>query len=221
MMRTYAWTLVALLLVVGCGKSESEDSDNNENKNGDGVTIDQSTPQKAVESFKAAAKAKDGRKMFACITEESKPQLLFISVMTATFSTIRDEDKQKALQEIMKKHGVDPKLKLTSGIDAMADAKDKDSLYGELKTWWEENKLEPKAGARTRTLILEQLAAIELSNYEIEDDRAFADMTMAGKTKTRSPLFKKIDGKWYIDIVGGLKIKKPRIGPRFPKKTTG
>lgn len=217
----HAALLALLVALAGCGKKTSNKSDENQKdaENGKSApSVDLSTPQKAAESFRKAAAAKDWKGAFACLTDESKDTLLMVMVLGSGFSTFGDEKKAASLKELMKKHGIDEdkqkKKKLAPGQMPFDDVKDKAALMADLSDWMEKNSGEN--GKKGRKSMAEQMAASEFSNFKIEGDKATADVSVGGKKKSRPAEFKKIDGKWYLHMA--MKAGPGAKAPPFPKK---
>jgi hypothetical protein len=219
--------LVALLVslaLTGCSGKKSGDGKGGDGKGGDGkggdsgkggaAKIDQSSPEKVAEAFKKAAKDKDWKTMFACVTEDSHKVLLLPPMMIAGFSAFGDKSKKESLDALMKKHGIDPTKKTDPGEDPTTGIKDKPALFGDLVEWVDKNGTKPKGG-KPRKSFTEKIAGLELANFKTEGDTATADIMVDGKKKDTAD-FKKIDGKWYVHM-----DRKQKRAPSFPKNKAG
>jgi hypothetical protein len=203
--------LILALPASGGDRNAAGGSDRKKGKRGS-VKVDNSSPEKVGESFKAAAKAKDWKSLFACLTKESHKMLTGGVMLAAGFSTFGDKDKQESFEALLKKHGVDPAKKFAVGGDPTAGVKDRAALFGDLIQFLEKNSPPPKAG-KPRKSFTEQISSVKLTNFKIDGATATADVTQDGKRKREPAEFKKIDGKWYLHFEN--KIRK---GPGFPRK---
>jgi hypothetical protein len=198
------------LALPGCGDKAGDGKDGKDGKDG-GAAIDQSSPEKVAESFKAAVKAKDWKAVFACMTKESHKHLLGGLMVGAGFTAaFGDKKKKESFEALMKKHGVDMSKKLGPDDDPTAGIKDKPAMFGDLVEWLDKNSSQKK-GEKQKSFS-EQISSIELTNFKIDGDTATADATQDGKKKGEPTEFKKIDGKWYMHFEE--KKSRPK---RFPK----
>jgi hypothetical protein len=192
-------TLVAGLLIVtmaGCG----------------GGSGGGSTPQGTFDAMKAASAKHDWNGMVSCMSAETQDLMLGSMTMMVQFMGMMPGggDKLKGASEILAKHGVklDAPPKMDLGADpskadptaAMkqltAGVKDKPACLAELMEWMEKN------GDKSHKAEFDQMADATLSDVKIDGDKATGKVTakVDGKDQTHDAHFKKIDGKWYVDL---------------------
>jgi hypothetical protein len=210
-----------ILALSGCSKKTDNGKGGDKGKDA-AATIDQSSPEKVAESFKAAAKAKDWNTMFACTTKESHMLTLHMLIfdVRVTFRAFGDKAQKESFEALMKKHGVDTSKKVGPNDDLTAGTKDKGALFGDLVDLIDKNTPKTKDGKPRKTLS-ERFSSVEFTNFKTDGDSATADQKVEGKPD-ETAYFKKIDDKWYIDFVKGMQNRKgyPRLEkgpPPFPK----
>jgi len=194
----YLALLTVLCAVLASPLRAGEDKAGGKAKRGS-VKVDQSSPQKVAESFQTAARKKDWKAMFACVTKESHKALTGGVMLAAAFSTFGDKAKEESLHELMKKHGLDPKKKPDLKGDPTAGVKDRAAFFGDIVQWLEKNSPKPKGG-KPRKSFSEQIASVKIANFKIDGATATADAIRNGKKAGEPVEFKKIDGKWYVLI---------------------
>ena len=185
------------VLVIGCGKSEGPKGDENGKQ---GKSIDQSTPEKVLESFKKAANNEDWTSAFACMTAES--QVAFIKFVVVDAALTAGADKSKSFKSLIKKHG----FELDQEPDFMS-VDDKPALFGDLISWMKQNS-EKKEESFSMVL-----AKTEFTNFKIEGDTATADTGSKTNGKDSEKIhFVRTNEKWYLNFAETIKsafAKKP------------
>lgn len=197
---TFASLLAATALVLGCG---SGDKSNGDGKEKVGESIDQSSPEKVSQAFRTAMANKEWNTAFDCVTPQSRDALINIAFIGAAFTAGFDEDKskEKSLEAVLQKHGLNTKKK-----PDVAGIANKPELFGDLVSWMEQNSEQKKPG------LSEAIAITEFSNFEIEGNAATADSKSEGKGP-KQVHFVKTGDKWYVDLSKSMDFGKER-GPR-------
>lgn len=216
---SYAILFVLTLALAGCGGKTKTGEDAADGKNGKdgGSTVDHSSPAAVAESFKSAMAEKDWTTAVACMDAES--QDTFIGALTiSAYGAIafsKDKSKTQSFEELFKKHGVDQK----SARDGFKVVKDKGALVADIIDWIEKNMPTDKK-EKGPASISEQFSQTEFSEFKSEGDTATAKVTSpTSRKKVDTAYFKKIDGKWYVDLATYMKKSMEKKAPPFPKKT--
>ena len=211
MRRNYVAALsLAALLLSGCGSG------------GGGSSLAGATPQDTFDAMKGAAAKKDWTGMASCMTPETQDLTIGGMAMMVQFMGMMPggADKLKGATDILTKHGVKldaaPKMPdLTGGgADSAAKAqdamkqltsgvKDKAACLGELMAWFQQNGDE----SQKKNMNPDEIAKSTLADVKIDGDNATGKVTSKkdGKDNTEDMHFKRIDGKWYVDMAGDMK----------------
>lgn len=162
---------------------------------GCGVKADHSSPEAIASSFSKAVAKENWSVAFQCMTKESQDLMLLPVAFSGLIIKLaeksgKDKEKIDALKAVLEKHGVDLDEK-----DSLKNVKDKGALFGDFVKWSEkysdkDKKKKPFEGE------------VEFKDFKTDGDTATA------KSKNDTIYFKKIDGKWYIDLVGSFKNKR-------------
>jgi hypothetical protein len=163
-----------------------------------------STPQSTFNQFTSAFKSKDYKKAFGCMTPESQDMMLgglcFAAEMQASMG-----EKGAGAKEILAKHGVktemdpgnadaDPEKMMSNMV---AGVKNKGACFEELMVWLEKNT-DQKDGDGF-SFKADEFSG-ELTDVKEEGDVATATYTGGKAKKSTVMKFKKIDGRWLLDL---------------------
>jgi hypothetical protein len=172
--------IVALAFSGGCGKSAATKFD---------------TPEAAFEAFQEATEAEDWQTAAHCLTPDSQAMMADSLVLLVSFSAGTDDQKQKEVAALLKKHGMDldadpgPAAKSGEGdIEISAAVKDKPALIGELMAWAKKNK-----GSDDFALRLKNIGKVT-----VDGDKASA---MVETDRGQRPIgFVRGDGGWLVSM---------------------
>jgi hypothetical protein len=194
-----AFALFALTVwATGCGKGSSTKFD---------------TPEAAFNAFQEAAKSEDWQAAARCLTPESQAMMADGLIFAASFATLGDKEKEKSLDELLKKHKIDmdaePKEPADKDPMAMpsfvADVEDKPALIEDLFAWLEKNS-SGKGGP--------DFEVKKLGEVKIDGDQATA---MAETDRGDKPVeFRRIDGGWLVHLPSGPGPSVSGDGPELP-----
>jgi len=209
-MTTLCLIICMTLFANGCGDDSKDESGGGQETGG---PIAQSTPKETFNGFQDAVSKDEWNAAFQYLTDDSKNAFLGIGTMMATFSLLGTEgdEKAKELESIMEKHGVKddgkeqtlaPEKMMQAMADMVADVKDKPALMKEIVAFMKKNSKDNKSP-------LDDLFKEKFQEAKIEGDTATVSVTVDGNDGDPTVL-KKIDGKWYIDIIASeaRKMKK-------------
>jgi hypothetical protein len=191
-----AFALFALTVwATGCGK---------------GSTTKFDTPEAAFNAFQEAAKSEDWQAAARCLTPESQAMMADGLIFAASFATLGEKEKEKSLEELLKKHKIDmdaePKEPADKDPNAMpsfvAEVENKPALIEDLFAWLEKNS-SGKGGPN--------FEARELGEVKIDGDQATA-MADSGDTVE----FRRIDGGWLVHLPSGPGPRVSGEGPELP-----
>jgi len=173
---------------------------------GCGGGTSQSTPENTFKGFKAAVSNDDWESAFKYLTSDSQDMLLGSVVMASTFSVGLSQDKEKGkdLEELLKKHGIkmdvekkpagDPSAAMKSLVTGV---KDKGACFQELTKFMEEMS----QGKEKDSGPADKIKKTVFKDAKIEGDKATVTFTVDGEDQKEPMIFKKKDGKWFIDMV--------------------
>ncbi|HZZ74037.1 MAG TPA: hypothetical protein VFE24_17420 [Pirellulales bacterium] len=195
-MRHFLLAIVALFLTsqTGCNGASASGS-----------------PEATLETMKSAAMKKDWRAMAECYTEPSKDLMLFgLAISIDTSELVADDKQQPAFKEakaILAKHHVkslDDRASDGGRIkpaELSADVKDKAACIAELMNWYDKNG---SSEQKTMQMSPAEYGTAKLEGVKIEGDQATGTVTSTfnGKEDSQPMSFKKVNGKWYFDLVG-------------------
>lgn len=178
--------LCLALALAGCGSDNKSDA----------TVYD--TPQDAFEAFAAAAKAEDWHATASMLVPDDQAMLAGTGMLMAGFATMGDESKEKSLNELLSRHGVDLDDKSESSAEDMETAmqevtapiKDKPQLIADLMQWISENS-DDDEGSPFATLD-------SLSDVKVDGDQATG--TISTEMGDQPIAFRKIDGSWRISL---------------------
>lgn len=159
--------------------------------------VDHSSPQSVVKEFKQSMGKKNFVRAFECITPRSQKMLASVSLLVAGFAVLGDKEKKKAVDDLLKKHGLDQKTP-SKQLKMIDDPKKLAKLFGDIMTWAEKNT--PNQGGAKRKSISEQMAGTTFKNFKIDGDKATADVFRDDKKQRQPATFVKQKGKWLIDF---------------------
>src|SRR5262245_31883166 len=123
--------IVGVMFSWGCGKSAATKFD---------------TPEAAFKAFQEATEAEDWQTAANCLTADSQTMMADGLILGVSFSTSGDEQKEKDVAALLKKHGIDldadpPAAKQGTGMpEISASLKDKPALISDLMAWLKKNK---------------------------------------------------------------------------------
>jgi len=165
------------------------------------------TPEAAFAAFQEAAQEKDWKAVAELLTPESQESMAAGMIFIASFMAAFDEGKGKELEQLLKKHGLDPDA--AKGPDAEEAAsleqalkaavgpiKDKPALIAEMIGWLDENA--EGAGGSSFAEGFGSIASAKLSDLSIEGDTATG--TVTGEDESGPIEFRRLNGRWLIHI---------------------
>ena len=172
------------------------------------------TPEATFEGMKQAASKKDWPGFVSGMTSDTQNMMIGGFTMMA-MPGIPGGEKLQGLPELLTKHGAKPltlnDLIATQGdqkkmMDLMskagADVKDKPACIGEVmvvmeKSLGDDNKIGKN---------FDDIASTTLADVKIDVDTASGTIkSKKADQKDEKITFKKVDGKWYMDVQGMLK----------------
>jgi hypothetical protein len=171
--------VVAVAFTLGCGKSAARKFD---------------TPEAAFKAFQEATEAADWQTAANCLTADSQTMMADDLILGVSFSTGGDEQKEKDVAALLKKHGIDldaepPAAKGGAGMPEISAAvKDKPALISDLMTWLKQNK----DGGGTF------LQLKKIGKVSVDGDKATA---MVETDNGQRPIaFVRVDGGWLLSM---------------------
>lgn len=148
-------------------------------------TVDQSSPQKALEGFRHALIKRDWRTALRYLSPEAQKNLIGALLMGAGYATDGNRTATPRLIKVMQKHGL-RKHQEFDVSNANLPAIIRDLMKWSDKYLPDDQKLD----------LVENVAQTEYSEYRIDDDRAYVKSTCKGRrSETR---LKRIDRLWYL-----------------------
>ncbi len=148
-------------------------------------SVDQSSPQAAIEGFKSTLIKRDWRRALDYLSPKLQLNLIGALLMGAGYATDGDSVATPRLIKIMQRHGL-RKHEKTDLTKANLPAIVRDLMKWSDKYLPDDRKLD----------LVENAAQTEYSDYRIEDDRAYVIATCKGRlSETR---LKRIDNRWYL-----------------------
>ena len=193
--------LLSTFAFTGCGGGGSSSS------------LAGATPQATFDAMKGAAAKKDWGGMISCMSADSQDMMIGgMSMMVQMMSAFGGGDKMKGASDILTKHGVKMEMPTDPAAaanpqDAMkkatAGVKDKTACLSELMVWFEKNGDEKQKA----NFNPDEMASAVLADVKIDGDTATGKVTTkkGGEEKTDDAHFKKVDGKWYMDLTADMK----------------
>ena len=176
------------------------------------------TPEATFDAMKGAAAKKDWAGFSSGLTSESQDLMIGALGMMSMMPGGPDAEKMKGLTETMTKHGAKPiglpDILATAGDQAKvmallgkvgADVKDKPACIGDAMIWIEKNM--DKDSPMKANFKPDEITASTLSDVKIDGDMAKAKVK-AKDGKTEDVDFKKVEGKWYMDMAAKAKAGK-------------
>jgi hypothetical protein len=153
------------------------------------------TPQAVYDAFAKASKEKNWKTATALLSRESQSMMAAGMIMGASFMTMGDEAKQKDLEQLLQKHGIDlneepPADDQDAGPEALTrPIKDLPTFVGEVAAWMDkqgdgEGSGMPEMG--------------KLGEVTVDGDNATASIeTEMGPQPIE---FHRVDGSWLIHL---------------------
>jgi hypothetical protein len=170
--------MVAVTFSMGCGKSAPPKFD---------------TPEAAFTAFKEATEAEDWQTAVNCLTADSQTMMADGLILGVSFSTGGDEQKEKDVAALLKKHGIDldaepPAAKDGPGMpEISAGVTDKPALISDLMAWLKKNK----DGGNFIQLK-------KIGKVTVDGDKATA---MVETENGQRPIaFVRVDGGWLLSM---------------------
>lgn len=153
------------------------------------------TPQAAFDALSKAAKNNDWKTATSLLTPESQSMMAAGMMLGASFMTMGDEAKQKDLEQLLKKHGVDMDEEPSdedpeAGPEALTrNIKDLPTFVGEINEWMQKNGEGADSGFPEMG---------ELGEVTIDGDTASA--TVDTEMGPQPIEFRRVDGNWLIHL---------------------
>lgn len=199
----------AIATLLGCGGGESTDGSPSpastgtgssqgagaQAKTSQGMAPQHDTPQAVFASFATATKSKDWKATMVLLTPESQSMFAAGMIIGASFMTMGDETKEKGLQALLQKHGINMDEEPPAGDeDAGPEAltrpiKDLPAFVAEITAWMDEQGKGSDSG-------FPELG--ELSDVTIDGDSAKGKVSTDGGPQPIE--FRRVGGTWLIHL---------------------
>ena len=212
--------MVLSLAMFGCGGGSSTDEASSSDAAGSSspaaggaastgssdASSGSATPEATFAAFQQAAKDNDWKTAASLMSPESQAMLAGMSVIGSSFVPLEDPAKQKELEALLTKHGIDLTAnekeptpeELAGGQEAMMmslteSIPDKPAFIAEINAWMQKNSDEPGGG------LSDQFANLgELSDLKVEGDSAAAQIkTEFGPQPIE---FRKSGDSWVVHL---------------------
>jgi hypothetical protein len=200
MRRVLFLLLIVLPPICGCSEDSNSDRQNKEDK---GIkssnTTKLDTPEAAYAALAAAAKKDNWESAAAILTPESQAMMAAGMIMSASFVTMGDENKEKELTELLGRHGIklddeepEPSADVSPSDMMMAltkPIKDLPVFLGQLSAWINKNGEDRGSG-------FAKLG--KLGEVTIEGDTA---KTISQTDMGPQPIeFRRVSGSWLVHL---------------------
>jgi hypothetical protein len=180
---------------------------------GQGSTRKFDTPEAAFNAFQEAAKSEDWQAAARCLTLESQEMMADGLIFAASFATLGNKEKEKELDDLLKRHKIDinaePKESADKDPTAMpsfvADVENKPALIEDLFAWLEKNS-SGKGGPNFEVK--------KLGEVKIDGDQAASMAETDGGDKPVE--FRRVDGGWLVHLPSGPGPSVSGDGPELP-----
>ena len=176
------------------------------------------SPETTFDAMKAAAAKKDWAGFSSGLTGESQDLMIGALGMMSLMANGPDTEKMKGLTETITKHGAKPiglpEILATGGDQNKvmqllgkvgADVKNKPACIGDAMVWIEKNM--DKDSAMKTNFKADEITASTLTDVKVDGDKATAKVK-SKEGKADEIDFKKVEGKWYMDMTAKLKGAK-------------
>jgi hypothetical protein len=163
---------------------------------GQGSTRKFDSPEAAFKAFQEATEAEDWQAAARCLTPESQAMMADGLIFGASFATLGDPEKEKELEQLLKRYEIDmdaePKEPQDKDPSAMpsfvADVENKPALIEDLFAWLKKNSTGGGPSFEIK----------KLGEVKIDGDEATA---MAETEDGDKPIeFRRVDGGWLIHL---------------------
>lgn len=186
--------LPALAALAGCGESPKPADDRH------------ASPESVAEAYRQAAAEKDWETLFDCLTFDSQNVLFGKTYEWTRQEAARLKRPVSSWEAVVKKHGITEATQV-----GQLSAERKAALYGDLMQWYHRNF--PRAADQSA-----EMAGLRYVDFQRDGDRASANIRIEGVDRPGREFFRRIDGKWYVDLPARDAFRKQQREKEFARR---